>query len=253
MLTFSLQSGSNGNAIYIEAHGVSLLFDAGISGRQAQQRLLAFGRDMGRVDALVISHEHWDHIRYAGAYQRQFGLPIFVTPGTWSRRAPAVGPVKRVRFFRPGDVLDFGSLRVHTVATPHDATESVAFVVEGSSGSVGIFTDLGHPFPDLVRWLDRVDAAYLESNFDEQMLAAGPYRQELKLRIRGPSGHLSNEESARLVATRRGSPLQWLALAHLSEQNNSPEVALATHRNTCGDAVPLAVATRYGPSQMFQL
>jgi len=253
MLTFSLQSGSNGNAIYVEADGVSLLFDAGISARQVEQRLQAYGRDVRRVDALIISHEHWDHIRYAGSYQREFGLPIFATRGTWCCVPPVVGPVDRVHLFRPGDVLEFGPIRVHTIATPHDAAEGVAFVAEASSGSLGIFTDLGHPFPALAQWLDRVQAAYLESNFDQRLLAAGPYPPELKQRIRGPHGHLSNEESARLIAARRGPPLQWLALAHLSEQNNTPQLALATHRNTYGDAVQLAVATRYGPSQIFRL
>ncbi|NOX54553.1 MAG: MBL fold metallo-hydrolase [Planctomycetes bacterium] len=253
MLTFSLQSGSNGNAIYVEADGVSLLFDAGISGRQAELRLQQFGKDIRDVTALLISHDHADHIRCAGIYHRKFGLPVFVTPQTLARTPCTLGDISHVEHFFAGDVISFGLVRVYTIPTPHDAADGVAFVVESKGNRLGIFTDLGHLFPELIDWLSDVDGAYLESNYDPQMLAEGPYPPHLKQRIRGPHGHLSNAESARLAAQVGNERLRWLALAHLSEQNNCPSVALETHRRVHGGIVPLHVAGRYGPSEVFRL
>jgi phosphoribosyl 1,2-cyclic phosphodiesterase len=252
MITFSLQSGSNGNAIYVEADGVRLLFDAGLSGRMAQQRLAGFGRDIREVDALILSHDHADHVRCAGIWQRKFGLPIHATAGTWRAAAPWQGRVEDVRPFRPGDRLEFGRVTVHTLPTPHDGAEGVAFVVEADNRRLGILTDLGHPFPGLERWLERVDAAYLESNYDPEMLAHGPYTPALQARIRGGGGHLSNDEAAALVQSCRRKP-RWIALAHLSAENNSPQVALRTNRSVVGRDFPFHLAGRDGPSDLLEL
>lgn len=252
MITFSLQSGSNGNSIYVEACGVRLLFDAGISGRTAARRLEAHGREARGADALIVSHEHVDHVRSAGIFHRRFGLPIYATPGTWGAAAPWQGCVRDVRPFRAGDRLEFGRVVVHTVPTPHDAVEGVAFVVEAERRRLGIFTDLGHPFDRLARWLEEVDAAYLESNYDPEMLARGPYPPALQARIRGEGGHLSNPEAAELLRAAGRKP-RWVALAHLSKQNNHPRLALATHRAVVGREFPFHVAGRDGPSELFHV
>ena len=252
MLTFSLQSGSNGNSIYVEADGVGLLFDAGISGRQARLRMAEHDRDIRRVDALLLSHDHVDHVRCAGIYQRLFGLPIYVTPPTLAAAAWQLGPLRDVRHFRAGQSLSFGPVSVHTYPTPHDGVDGVVFVVESGRKRLGIFTDLGHPFRGLAELLESVDAAYLESNYDPQMLEQGPYPEALKERIRGAGGHLSNYESAELLRLCRGRH-RWVALAHLSEQNNEPALALRTHRHIIGERQTLTVAGRYGVSQMLHL
>ncbi|HID74575.1 MAG TPA: MBL fold metallo-hydrolase [Planctomycetaceae bacterium] len=253
MLSFSLQSGSNGNAIYVEAAGVSLLFDAGISGRQAELRLRRRGRDIRQVSALLISHEHDDHIRCAGIYQRKFGIPVYATRRTLAETRCPLGSLTDVTHFRPGDCLDFGPLQVITVPTPHDAAEGVAFVIREGRRRLGVFTDLGHPFPALLEWLRKVDAAYLESNYDPHLLRQGPYPEWLKQRIQGPRGHLSNGEAAALVARIASKRLRWVVLAHLSEENNSPDLALSTHRAAYGAAVPLYVASRYEPLEPLEL
>lgn len=253
MRTFSLQSGSNGNAIYVEAAGVGLLFDAGISGRQAELRMEKHGCDIRQVHAVLISHNHTDHIRCAGIYQRKFGLPIVVSRKTLEAAPCQLGQLSDVRFFNARDVIDFGDVQVRTLSTPHDAADGVAFVVEAEGKRLGIFTDLGHPFAELADWLSKVDAAYLESNYDPQMLEQGTYPLDVKDRIRGPHGHLSNAESAQLVADLKDQSLQWLALAHLSEDNNTHNVALATHRRIHGSVTPLHIASRYGPSEPLEL
>lgn len=253
MLTFSLQSGSNGNAIYVEADGVRLLFDAGISGRQARQRLAAHGRDIRRIDAVILSHAHGDHTRCAGVFQRLFGLPVYCTPATHRVMTPFVGRLCDVRHFAPGATLDFGAVAVHTLPTPHDAKESVAFVVEHAGKRLGVLTDLGHPFKELAAVVPTLDAVYLESNYDPQMLADGWYPPDLKARIRGAGGHLSNAEAATLLASCERHRLRWAALSHLSEHNNTPELALQTHRASLGADYPLTVASRYAVSQVLDV
>jgi len=253
VLTFSLQSGSNGNSIYVEADGVRLLFDAGLSGALAAERLAARGRDIRDVTALVLSHEHDDHVRGAGVFQRKFGIPIWITRRTLRRSAALIGPVSDVRHFTAGERIEFGPVRVFTVPTPHDAAEPVCFVIEHAGRRLGILTDLGHPFRALPRILEDLDAAYLESNYDPEMLAAGPYPAALKARIRGQHGHLSNEESAALSARAARSRLGWIAAAHLSEVNNEPERALDAHRRGIGRTFPVHLASRYAVGDVLEI
>lgn len=252
MLTFSLQSGSNGNSIYVEAAGVRLLFDAGLSGRQTRLRMAVHGRDIRDVDAVVLSHRHSDHTRCAGVLHRLFNLPIYATPATHHAIKPLVGALNGVRLFQPGDALTFGPVTVHTVPTPHDAAESVAFVIEAEGRRLGLFTDLGHPFPGLKQALADVHAVYLESNYDPQMLAEGWYPPEVQARIRGDGGHLSNQEAADLLRQYVPRP-RWAALAHLSENNNDPQLALETSRRTLGADYPLTLAGRYGVSELLSV
>lgn len=252
MITFSLQSGSNGNSIYVEAGDVRLLFDAGISGKLAEGRMRVRGRDIHDVDALLISHDHNDHIRCAGVYQRKFKFPIYMTVATHRGTRCHLGPLTDVRYFTAGKSLKFNGVTVHTIPTPHDATDGVGFVVEHDGKRLGILTDLGHPFPRLRSVLKTLDAAYLESNYDPHMLDAGPYPPEIKARVRGKAGHLSNAEAAKLIHANSGK-LKWAAIAHLSEQNNHPDVAFDTHCNVLGHDFPLYLASRYDVSETLTL
>lgn len=255
MRTFSLQSGSNGNAIYVETNGVRLLFDAGISGVTAQRRMAVHDRDIRNVDALIISHDHADHVRTAGVYQRKFGLPIYLTRRT--HRAVAkwcdLGKLTDVRHFQSGDALTFGEVTVHTPRTAHDAADGVAFVVEAEGKRLGILTDLGHPYPGLQHLLESLDAAYLESNYDPDMLAAGPYPPALKARIRGLNGHLSNGDTATLLGACGRNRPQWVAVAHLSEHNNRPELAIRAQHDAVGRDYPVYHASRYDCSDLLEL
>lgn len=252
MITFSLQSGSNGNSIYVEADDVRLLFDAGISGKRAEGRMRVHRRDIHDVNALLISHDHVDHIRSAGIFQRKFGLPIYMTQPTHAGTYCDLGRLSDVRYFNAGEPLHFNGVTVHTIPTPHDAADGVAFIVEHDNKRLGIFTDLGHPFAGLSRCFDALDACYLESNYDPEMLKNGPYPYHLQQRIRGEAGHLSNEESAELIRA-AGTKLRWAVLSHLSEHNNEPKLALATHRRLVGKQLPLHVASRYEVSEVMEL
>lgn len=255
MRIISLQSGSNGNCIYVEAGGMRLLFDAGISGATAAERLAHHGRDIRQVDALIISHDHSDHIRSAGIFQRKFGIPLYVTNRTIAAAQTrcSLGKLKEVHHFRSGGTIRLGSVMVHTVPTPHDAEDGTVFIVDDGTRRLGIMTDLGHVFHDLGRLIATCDAVLLESNYDPLMLANGPYPRFLKERIKGPRGHISNREAAELVAGARSGRLRWAFLGHLSEQNNCPDVALRTHREVLGDSLSLCVASRYGVSEVMDV
>jgi len=255
MFVIALQSGSNGNCYYVEAEGVRLLVDAGISGLLAQERLARHGLDIRAAHALLISHDHSDHSRSMGVYQRKFGLPIHVTGKTLEAagRRQRLGPIRQIQPFHPGTVLRFGAVSVETVRTPHDGADGVVFVIDDGRRRLGILTDLGHVFPGLERAIGSLDAVILESNYDPQMLRNGPYPAFLKKRIHGPGGHLSNSEAAELLRSAAGPRLKWVCLAHLSEENNRPELALHTHRAILGYRFPLYLASRYGASDALEV
>ena len=253
MIAISLQSGSNGNCIYVEANGVKLLFDAGICGVKAEQRLRTFGREIRKVDALIISHDHADHISFAGIYQRKFGLPIYITPKTLQKveKENKLGKLINVNYFMAGEELHFQNVTVQTIPTPHDAVDGAAFVVCSGEKKLGILTDLGHVFEELVPAVASLEAVFIESNYDPEMLAGGPYPEFLKRRIEGPKGHLSNREAAELLQS--GANLKWACLSHISEKNNSPRLALKTHREILGQGLTFYTASRHMPSEILSV
>jgi phosphoribosyl 1,2-cyclic phosphodiesterase len=253
MQVISLQSGSNGNCIYVEAGGRKLLFDAGISGVCAAERLASHGRDIRAVDALIISHNHSDHISSAGVFQRKYGIPLYVTERCLAaaQERCTLGKLKEIHHFRSGGAIKLGGVTVHTIPTPHDGEDGVVFIIDDGARRLGIMTDLGHVFQDLSGTIASLDAVLLESNYDPVMLANGPYPRSLKMRIKGPGGHISNREAAELLAAAAGGRLRWACLGHLSGENNSPDMALRTHLEVLGDELSLCVASRYGVSEVM--
>jgi phosphoribosyl 1,2-cyclic phosphodiesterase len=238
----------------VEAGGVKLLFDAGISGSRAKERLARHGRDIAGVDAVLISHDHVDHARSMGVYHRKFGLPVFVTTKTYQAACRYdLGAMEDVRHFAAGETLRFGPLTVETLSTPHDGVDGVVFVVDDGTHRLGVLTDLGHVFSDLEEIVGSLDAVLLESNYDPDMLADGPYPAFLKRRIEGPGGHISNVEAAEVLHLRGSRRMQWACLAHLSADNNTPALALQTHRRILGERLPIFVATRYEASAVMEV
>ena len=254
MQVISLQSGSNGNCIYVEAGHVKLLFDAGISGIQAKERLALHGRDITSVNAVLISHDHSDHASCMGIYNRLFDLPVFVTAETYEAAGSyALGPIEDLNHFSARETLQFGKVTVETIPTPHDGVDGVVFVIDDGNHRLGILTDLGHVFGEMGAIIESLDAVLLESNYDPDMLANGSYPDFLKRRIQGPAGHISNNEAAELLETAASKRMKWACLAHLSQENNTPQLALKTHRRMLGKRLPLIVATRYEPTGVLEV
>jgi len=254
MRAIAVQSGSNGNCVYVEAGSHRLLVDAGISGRRVQQRLCEADCDVRKVDGVFISHDHSDHIAAAGIYQRKFHLPVYVTEKTYhsGEERYGLGPMRDVRHFAAGETVQLNGVHVETIPTPHDAVDGVGFVIDDGEKRLGVLTDLGHVFTGLADIVASLDAVILESNHDPTMLAWGPYPPMLKRRIAGPGGHLSNIEAAELLAHAK-SRLKWACLAHLSEENNQPDLAVETHRSIVGDGLPIHVASRYETVGPFEV
>ncbi len=254
MIAISLQSGSNGNCLYVEASGKRLLFDAGICGALAEKRLAAFGREMRGINALIISHDHADHVRYAGVFQRKYGIPLYASEATLEAALCKyrLGPLRDVHYFRTGGEIKFGRITVETIPTAHDGTDGAAFVISSGGKRLGVLTDLGHPFRGLGEVVSSLHGVFIESNYDPEMLAGGSYPASLKRRIRGPRGHLSNIEAAEVLAS-YGGRLEWACLAHLSEQNNHPSLALQTHRSVVKPRYALHIASRHRATAIFEL
>lgn len=255
MTAICLQSGSNGNCTYVETPDARILIDAGIPVSQTRLRLEEAGRSADGLDGLLLTHDHGDHAQHAEAYHRELGVAVF---GTWGcldavRRRFAFDTIKCARGFDPGASVAFGETRVRSVPTPHDGKDGVAFVVTAGGKRLGVLTDLGHVFEELRAVVGSLDGVILESNYDPRMLSTGRYPAFLKRRIRGPRGHLSNEEAAELIRDHGSGRLSWVCLAHLSEANNEPELALGVHRRIVGRGVCYYLASRYGMSEPMTL
>jgi phosphoribosyl 1,2-cyclic phosphodiesterase len=225
-----LGSGSRGNAILVECEGSRLLIDCGYGTRTLAGRLKTIGVKPDSIDACLITHEHRDHVHGARSGAKRWGWELYATPAT-ARASKLAGP--NVNRFAAGTTLQFPTMTVTTTPTPHDASESVGFVVTSKStgARAGLFYDLGHVSRAIARACTSLDILVLESNHDDDMLRNGPYPRWLQARIASKVGHLSNTDSgvfAREAVTRETN---HLVLAHLSENCNTPRVALANMRS----------------------
>jgi len=220
---------------------------------ETARRLAARGKDIRKVNALIISHDHADHIRCAGAMSRKYSIPMYITRNTLDAAVARMnmGRLDDVRYFNSGSPISFGNVLVRTIPTPHDGADGVVFVVEYGGASLGIMTDLGHVFDGLEHEMAGLDAVFIESNYDPQMLQKGPYPEFLKRRIKGPGGHISNHESAELLLF--GARLKWACLSHLSQHNNYPGLAIKTHREILGETLTLHIAGRNAATGILRI
>lgn len=230
----SLGSGSRGNATLVEAGETCLLVDCGFPARDFVARCEALGFDPARLDAILVTHEHGDHVRGVGAVARRFGIPVWMTPGT--RAAADPGRVDSLNLFHShAGAFRIGAVEVQPVPVPHDAREPTQFVFGYGRQRLGLLTDLGSITPRVVDAFDGVDALLLECNHDPDLLANGPYPPGLQARVGGRFGHLANDQAAELLAAIEQRRLSHLVAAHLSEKNNAPALARAALESAFGD------------------
>ena len=251
-----LGSGSGGNSTLIEGGGVRVLVDAGFSCRQLAQRLRLLGVEPGAIDALLITHEHGDHVGGAATFAAAFGAPIYCTRGTAAAAGFGDGTAV-VRTIVADQPFDLGALRVRPFAVPHDAAETVGYVLEAGGARAGYVTDLGHG-PGVVRdVLRECNLLVVESNHDLDMLRLGPYPEHIKARVLGRHGHLDNDTAADILGDVVGRTTRAVVLAHLSETNNSPGLALGAARrrlDECGRrGTALHAAEQRHPSPWFEV
>ena len=228
MKVWVLGSGSRGNATVIDNGSTRVLVDAGFSSRELRRRFAVAGIPPESVDAVIVTHEHTDHACGAGRAARRWKWTVHATPGTVDGTADLMGA--DVRMFDAGSTLTFGTMAVHTVPISHDATDPVAVVATDivSGARAAVVMDLGRITTHLRDAIREVDVLVLESNHDETLLAHGPYPISVQRRIASVTGHLSNRQAGMIARLCAHSGLQHLVLAHLSEQCNTPDHALAT-------------------------
>jgi phosphoribosyl 1,2-cyclic phosphodiesterase len=235
----SLGSGSEGNALVVEAGSgarpTRVLLDCGFSAKEVERRLARAGLEAGGLDAILITHEHSDHIGSALTLARRWSLPLYMSWGT----AQAVGADDagvELNVLWGEETVEIGALGVLPYTVPHDAREPLQFVFSDGASRLGVLTDVGESTPHIGTVLGGCDALVLECNHDLAMLAASRYPPSLKARIGGSHGHLNNEAAAGILAGLDRSKLRHLIAAHLSQQNNTPELARAAMASVLGNA-----------------
>jgi phosphoribosyl 1,2-cyclic phosphodiesterase len=220
-----LGSGSRGNSVYIESGETAILIDAGFSGKEIEIRLQSIGRNLSNVQALCITHEHNDHIRGAGVISRRCKIPAYINGGTLTAGEKRMGKLFAQKEFETGELLQIGDLQVRSFRISHDTADPVGYVVSDGKRSVGYCTDTGKVSHLIGQRLAECNGLILEFNHNLQMLKEGPYPLPLQQRVRSSRGHLSNEDAAEFLAGLIGDHLHTAVLAHLSETNNTPELA----------------------------
>jgi phosphoribosyl 1,2-cyclic phosphodiesterase len=247
----SINSGSNANCYYVGHQNTAVLIDAGLSCRETERRIKKLDLNIAHVKAIVISHEHSDHIAGMAGLSKKFQIPVYITEPTFRQSNMPVEP-HLLRHFKVGEALAIGDLQIQSFRKHHDAVDACSFVVHGHNTSVGIFTDIGHACPNLIEQFQQCHAIFLESNYCESMLSESHYPPALKRRISGNSGHLSNNQALDLFVQHRPAHLQLLVLAHLSKNNNHPSLVHQLFAPHAGKT-QIVVASRYEASEIFNI
>ncbi|MFP6559496.1 MBL fold metallo-hydrolase [Paraburkholderia sp. B3] len=236
----SLGSGSEGNALVVEAGSgarpTRVLLDCGFSAKEVERRLARAGLEAGCLDAILITHEHSDHIGSALTLARRWSIPLYTSWGT-ARAVGADDAGAELNVLWGDETVEIGALGVLPYTVPHDAREPLQFVFSDGASRLGVLTDVGESTPHINAVLGGCDALVLECNHDLAMLAASRYPPSLKARIGGSHGHLNNEAAAGILAALDRSKLRHLIAAHLSQQNNTPELARVAMAGVLGNAL----------------
>jgi len=259
-----LASGSSGNSAYVGAGGTHILIDAGISGKSIEAGLSELGLEGRQLSAILVTHEHSDHIVGVGVMSRRYELPIYASPKTWRYfdRHGVIGAIEPhlARRIEPGQMFEVGSLQAVAFDVPHDASQPVGYSIFAGGRKITVVTDAGEATSTIRNYVSGSDIVLLESNHDLDMLKNGKYPQALKRRILGPCGHLSNKAAGMLLTETATEKMRYVYLGHLSEENNRPLVAFGTVEGILYNqgilpqvGLQLIIAQRHGVSAVIEL
>ena len=226
-----LSSGSSGNCILIRTADCTVLVDCGITGKAAETELLRAGVDPNSIDAIIVTHEHIDHISGVGVFCRRYSVPIYATLGTWKVMINQIGKINplHIRYIAAEVPFEINGTKIHPFATSHDAAESIGLVFSDGKLFGAVATDMGTVSRHIFDLLCKCSIMLIESNHDETMLIRGPYPPKLKERILSDHGHLSNKLCGALCSKLvREGKLRKILLGHLSSDNNTPRLAFDT-------------------------
>lgn len=230
MKLIPLFSGSSGNSSLVVAGNTKLLIDAGMTGKAIAAALNELGLPPNELSALLVTHDHIDHTKGVGVMSRKYGIPVYANSGTWSAMKPIIGdiPLRNVRYFNTREDFYIGDVNITPFPTPHDAKESVGFTIVHSGRKLLYMTDIGSVREEMFEHAKSTHLAFIEANHDVNMLRHGPYPYPLKQRILSDRGHLSNENCGKLLVRLHSLGVNAAILAHLSSENNTPDMAFST-------------------------
>ncbi|MCI8759926.1 MAG: MBL fold metallo-hydrolase [Clostridia bacterium] len=263
MLNFcSLYSGSSGNSLFVETSHTKLLIDAGVSSKKIENALLDIGIEPCNIDGILVTHEHIDHVQGLGTFSKKFNLPVFVNQETLDAMPKQRDKIdtNNIKTFKISDKFSIGDLEIKPFSIPHDATNPCGFNIWKEDKKISIATDIGHMTNDILKHLEESLFIMLEANYDPEVLRCSSYPFNLKSRIAGPTGHLSNEIAGKTISYLLKSGLKNAMLGHLSKESNFPELAyqtvmdeLLTNQYFDTNCLGLNVASRDNPSKLITI
>jgi len=262
MLKFcSLYSGSTGNSLLVQSDETNILFDAGVSAKKITEALTSLNIAPDSIDAIVVSHEHTDHVQGLGTFSKKFDIPVFANNETWNAMETQKSKLStsNIYTFMPNKDFNIGSINILPFSTPHDAANPCGFNVFSGDKKLSIATDLGHITEEIMDHLKSSSFIMLESNYEPEVLKCCSYPYPLKTRIAGPNGHLSNNIAGQTIAKLIDSGLNSVMLGHLSKESNFPELAYKTvseellKYNYNEKSISLEVASRFGPTKINEV
>lgn len=245
----SINSGSNGNCYYIGNEDQAVFIDAGISCRETEKRMKRLDLPIEKIKAIFVSHEHGDHITGIPALSKKFQIPVYITTPTLSNGRIPVEP-HLIHSFTAHQPVQIGRFSITAFPKFHDAADPHSFIIQSENISVGVFTDIGIPCQHLIHYFNQCQAAFLEANYDREMLEKGNYPYHLKKRISGGEGHLSNHQALELFLSHRSPIMSHLLLAHLSKNNNHPQLVADLFAPHAGP-IEIIVTSRYQESATY--
>lgn len=233
----SIASGSKGNSTYIESKDTKILIDAGLSGVAIQRNLEAIGVDPSTLDAIFVTHEHMDHIKGVGVLARRFQLDVFANENTWLAMDKTVGKINSTHMhrFNQNEIFNYGDFKIQPMRSFHDCVDGSGFVIHSNDKKISFLTDTGYVNTSMLEMMSGSDLYFLESNHDLELLKNSSYPWPLKQRIASNRGHLSNDHAGEVLKKLMRKEGEQVVLAHLSDENNLPEVAIRTIRRTLSE------------------
>ena len=262
MLNFcSLYSGSSGNCLFVENNSTKILVDCGVSGKKVCEGLESIDKKIEDIDAIIVTHEHSDHVQSLGLISKKYNIPVYANTETWQAMPTQSQKIQEnnKKTFNNDNDFEIGNLLIHPFSTPHDAANPCGFNIYSGKRKISIATDLGHMDNVILENLKGSSFILLESNYDPEILKVSKYPYILKQRIAGPNGHLSNSTAGKTIGCLIQNDLKTVMLGHLSKENNFPELAYQTvveeliGQNIDTNEISLSVANRNNPTKIIEL
>ena len=262
MLNFrSLYSGSTGNSLFVESDNVKILVDSGVSAKKVEDALTSIGSNIRDIDAILVTHEHSDHVQSLGTVSKKFNIPVYANKETWDAMPKQRDKISdcNIKYFNANENFEIGDFVIHPFSIPHDAANPCGFNFLCGKEKFSIATDLGHLTTNIIESLEGSSFLCLEANYDPNVLKCSRYPYILKTRIAGPNGHLSNNLAGKAIAHLINCGLENVTLGHLSKENNFPELAYNTVleelalKDYSKDSIELHVAKRDMPSDVVHI